>query len=96
MTAHGEHPADSAAAPALRVRDLGKSYGELLAVDGVSFEVAAGEILGLLGPNGAGKTTIINTILAVLTPSAGSRSCSRNSSSKRCATPSAACCPRGS
>ena len=70
MTAHSEHRTGSVAA--LRVRDLRKNYGELLAVDGVSFEVAAGEILGLLGPNGAGKTTIINTILAVLTPSAGS------------------------
>ena len=72
MTARSEHPTDSAAAVALRVRELRKSYGEVLAVDGVSFEVAAGEILGLLGPNGAGKTTIINTILAVLTPSSGS------------------------
>lgn len=72
MTARSEHPSDSAAAAALRVRDLRKRYGELLAVDGVSFEVAPGEILGLLGPNGAGKTTIINTILAVLTPSSGS------------------------
>lgn len=72
MTARSEHPTDSAAAVALRVRALRKSYGEVLAVDGVSFEVASGEILGLLGPNGAGKTTIINTILAVLAPSAGS------------------------
>ena len=72
MTARSEHPSDSAATAALRVRDLRKRYGELLAVDGVSFEVAPGEILGLLGPNGAGKTTIINTILAVLTPSSGS------------------------
>lgn len=72
MTARSEHPSDSAAAAALRVRDLRKRYGELLAVDGVSFEVAPGEILGLLGPNGAGKTTIINAILAVLTPSSGS------------------------
>ena len=57
--------------PVLRVRDLRKHYGELLAVDGVSFEVAPGEIVGLLGPNGAGKTTIINTVLAVLAPSSG-------------------------
>lgn len=59
------------AVSALRVRNLVKSYGPLLAVDDVSFEVGAGEILGLLGPNGAGKTTIINTVLAVLTPSSG-------------------------
>ena len=54
------------------MRGLRKSYGEVLAVNGVSFEVAPGEILGLLGPNGAGKTTIINTILAVLRPDSGS------------------------
>jgi ABC-2 type transport system ATP-binding protein len=72
LTAHREHPGGSAAAPALRVHGLRKTYGEVLAVDGVSFEVAAGEILGLLGPNGAGKTTIINTVLAVLTPDSGS------------------------
>ena len=71
MTARREHPSDSAEVPALRVRDLRKHYGELLAVDGVSFEVAPGEIVGLLGPNGAGKTTIINTVLAVLAPSSG-------------------------
>jgi ABC-2 type transport system ATP-binding protein len=41
-------------------------------VDGVSFEVRAGEIVGLLGPNGAGKTTTLNMVLGVLTPSAGS------------------------
>ena len=72
MTASREHEGGSAARAALCVRDLSKTYGELLAVDRVSFEVAPGEIVGLLGPNGAGKTTIINSVLAVLEPSAGS------------------------
>jgi ABC-2 type transport system ATP-binding protein len=55
----------------LRVQDLRKSYGPVAAVDGISFQVAAGEIVGLLGPNGAGKTTTINAILGVLAPTAG-------------------------
>jgi ABC-2 type transport system ATP-binding protein len=50
---------------------LCKSYGELRAVDDVSFELRRGEIVGLVGPNGAGKTTIINMILGVLEPTAG-------------------------
>jgi ABC-2 type transport system ATP-binding protein len=54
------------------VRDLCKSYGALLAVDHVSFDVRSKEIVGLLGPNGAGKTTIINSVLAVLAPTSGS------------------------
>jgi len=56
----------------LQVRELGKEYGEKIAVEGISFEVACGEIVGVLGPNGAGKTTTINMILGVLEPSAGS------------------------
>src|SRR5579863_9268847 len=55
----------------LRVERLAKSFGDLQAVDGVSFHVAPGEIVGLVGPNGAGKTTTINMILGVLAPSAG-------------------------
>jgi ABC-2 type transport system ATP-binding protein len=55
----------------LAVEDLRKAYGETLAVDGISFRVAPGEIVGLLGPNGAGKTTTINMVLGVLSPSAG-------------------------
>ena len=46
----------------IRVRDLRKSYGQLMAVDGVSFEVARGEVFGLLGPNGAGKTTTVEVL----------------------------------
>jgi ABC-2 type transport system ATP-binding protein len=59
-------------APVLAVKGLRKEYRSTVAVDGVSFEVKKGEIVGLLGPNGAGKTTIINMILSVLAPSAGS------------------------
>jgi ABC-2 type transport system ATP-binding protein len=55
----------------LAVEHLCKSYGELRAVDDVSFHVAPGEIVGLVGPNGAGKTTTLNMILGVLAPSAG-------------------------
>ena len=55
----------------LSVERLAKSYGALKAVDGVSFHVAPGEIVGLVGPNGAGKTTTINMILGVLQPTAG-------------------------
>jgi ABC-2 type transport system ATP-binding protein len=55
----------------LSVKKLRKRYGEMLAVDDVSFEVNRNEIVGLLGPNGAGKTTIINMILSVLEPSEG-------------------------
>ena len=46
----------------LQVRDLRKTYGELTAVDGISFEVKKGEIFGILGPNGAGKTTTLEMI----------------------------------
>ena len=58
-------------APVLRAVDLHKAYGAAPAVDGVSFEVMGGEIVGLVGPNGAGKTTIINMVLGVLQPSSG-------------------------
>ncbi len=56
---------------ALRVTRLRKTYGSMVALDGLSFTVGAGEIVGLLGPNGAGKTTTINMILGVLEPTAG-------------------------
>ena len=47
---------------AIAVRDLRKSYGELEAVRGISFEVQEGEVFGLLGPNGAGKTTMVEIL----------------------------------
>ena len=63
----------AAATPAaiLTLDGLRKAYGDLVAVDGISCTVAAGEIVGLLGPNGAGKTTTINMVLGVLAPDAG-------------------------
>ncbi|MBI4517392.1 MAG: ABC transporter ATP-binding protein [Deltaproteobacteria bacterium] len=59
------------AAAALRVEDLRKSYGEIEAVRGVTFEVHEGEVFGLLGPNGAGKTTTISIIATWLRSSGG-------------------------
>lgn len=55
----------------LEVSELSKRYGEISAVEKLSFTVARGEIVGLLGVNGAGKTTTINMILGVLAPSSG-------------------------
>ena len=55
----------------LEVRGLAKAFGGIRAVDGVSFEVREGEILGLIGPNGSGKSTLFNCILGQLAPSAG-------------------------
>ncbi|MFN3135290.1 MAG: ATP-binding cassette domain-containing protein, partial [Candidatus Kryptonium sp.] len=50
----------------LKVENLKKIFSNVVAVDGVSFEVERGEILGLLGPNGAGKTTTIRMILDII------------------------------
>jgi ABC-type multidrug transport system ATPase subunit len=55
----------------LAVRQLRKSYGSLRAVDGVSFAVRRGELLGLLGPNDAGKTTTVSMIAGVVSADAG-------------------------
>ena len=52
--------------------DLAKRYGELKAVDGLTFEIRAGEAFGLLGPNGAGKTTTILMLVGALSPDSGS------------------------
>ena len=57
--------------PLLEVRGLSRSFGDLVAVDDVSFSVAEGETLGLIGPNGAGKTTLFELISGYLRPHAG-------------------------
>jgi ABC-2 type transport system ATP-binding protein len=56
---------------AIEVTDLAKAYGELQAVDGVTFDVGEGEFFGILGPNGAGKTTILEMVEGLRRPDAG-------------------------
>ena len=57
--------------PAILVSELGKRFGQLQAVDRLSFDVQAGEIFGLVGPDGAGKTTTLRVLAGVLAPDAG-------------------------
>jgi len=58
--------------PAVAVAGLTKRFGDFVAVDNVTFTVAAGEIFGFLGPNGSGKTTTIRMLCGILPPTAGS------------------------
>ncbi|MDA7419079.1 ABC transporter ATP-binding protein [Xenophilus arseniciresistens] len=58
--------------PLLRVQDLGKSFGGVKAVDGISFDLYAGELLALIGPNGAGKSTTFNMVNGQLKANQGS------------------------
>jgi ABC-2 type transport system ATP-binding protein len=55
----------------IRTEELTKRFGDFLAVDHISFEVQAGEVVGYLGPNGSGKTTTIRMLLGLLSPSEG-------------------------
>ncbi len=64
-------PGAVATEPVIRVQGLVKRYGDVRAVDGIDFEVAAGEVFGLLGPNGAGKTTTVEILEGLRTPDAG-------------------------
>ncbi len=64
--------ADGGGGTVLEVRSLARRFGDLKAVDDVSFSVQAGETLGLIGPNGAGKTTVFELISGYLRPQAGS------------------------
>lgn len=58
----------------ISIEELRKSFGPLVAVDGVSFDVAKGEVLGFLGPNGAGKSTVMRMLACFLTPDSGTAS----------------------
>jgi heme exporter protein A len=64
-------PSPEQAEPTIAVAQLRRDYGERPALDGVSFELAAGETLLALGPNGAGKTTLLRVLATLLRPSAG-------------------------
>ena len=61
----------SADLPLLEVSDLSQNFGGLAALDGVSFKVRRGEIVGLIGPNGSGKTTLLNIVCGRLDPTRG-------------------------
>jgi branched-chain amino acid transport system ATP-binding protein len=56
----------------LRIRDIYKSFGEFMAVDGAELTIGRGELMGVIGPNGAGKTTLFNLITGQLKPDRGS------------------------
>src|SRR6187431_1804760 len=60
--------------PAISVRGLVKSYGDVRALDGIDLEAERGTVLGVLGPNGAGKTTAVRVLTTLLAPDAGDAS----------------------
>ena len=62
----------AAPVPAVSLRNITRVYGDRIAVDGMTLDVAPGELFGFLGPNGAGKTTTIRMLTGLLRPSAGS------------------------
>ena len=55
----------------IQVTDFHKIYGDVVAVDGISFEVQRGEVFGLLGPNGAGKTSTLECLEGIRAPDGG-------------------------
>ena len=69
--ADSQPAAASAATPVVQALDLRRRFGEVMAVDGVSFEIAAGETFALIGPNGAGKSTVMKMLTTMLPPTSG-------------------------
>ena len=72
MAAESLSPWGGSEASAIQVEGLTKRFGEVLAVDGISFSIRRGELFGFLGPNGAGKTTTINMLTGLARPDSGS------------------------
>lgn len=64
-------PASASFAPAIALRGLSRSFGQVAAVAGLTFDVARGELFGIVGPDGAGKTTTLRMLAGVLPPSRG-------------------------
>jgi branched-chain amino acid transport system ATP-binding protein len=62
---------DASPIPLLEIRDVALRFGGIVALDGVSFTIEEGQILGLIGPNGAGKTTLFNCVSRLYTPNRG-------------------------
>jgi branched-chain amino acid transport system ATP-binding protein len=71
VTPLAAEPAQQTGHPALRISDLTVRFGGLVALDGVSADVAPGEVVGVIGPNGAGKTTLFNVICGFVRPTSG-------------------------
>ena len=65
-------PASASDGAVLEVANLARRFGGVRALDGVSFDLRAGEVLGLIGPNGSGKTTLLNVVTGIFPPDAGS------------------------